>query len=174
MQMGGTTGASALRVPIEAPDRQSEGDDKERCRNISNLNTANSILDLRRSLLELNSWKNPVFAEAHALSRAIEATLDSFAPFLENRFNGTDSYIWPMIVRTKYCGEAWQEVQIHLRKRAHGWSTRVDELCAALSLRFYSSGVNQDTGRTSMSPGPRAIHHGTHVRSIWNGGCRIA
>ncbi|WYZ35492.1 hypothetical protein EsH8_X_000139 [Colletotrichum jinshuiense] len=151
IQTGTTTGLIATSVMTQALNNQSPEECEERGHQISDLNSANSILDLRRSLGELGNWQSPVVTEARILCQAVEATMEFFAPFFKEKPTG-GSFVWSMAVKTKYNGEVLQNIDFHIDQKPEGWRARIDELDAALSLWLYSARVEHEERSAIQHP----------------------
>ncbi|KAK2741063.1 hypothetical protein CKAH01_18545 [Colletotrichum kahawae] len=102
---------------------------------VKNFKTNEGILELRRSLGELGNWKGPAYAEALSLSRAIEAVIDTFAPYLRDIGDVKDCH-WTVEALGSYGGP--DPIKFHIDKTPEGWQARTDELDSALSLWLYS------------------------------------
>ncbi|KAF6808491.1 ankyrin repeat protein [Colletotrichum sojae] len=137
--------------------------DQEQYHQVDGLHTAQSILDLRRYLGELGNWKSPVFAEAVALSKAIEITMGYFEDHLKPLENGR--FTWKMQVKVGYDNKAKlgdfgaygrlsnanpEPVEFNVEKTVDGWKARIDELDAALSLWLYSIGIREEDNRAAF------------------------
>ncbi|KAH6995314.1 hypothetical protein EDB80DRAFT_689321 [Ilyonectria destructans] len=124
----------------------------QKCREVSDLSKAQSILDLRRHLGELGKWQGPALEQAFALARAIEKTMAFFMSHSGKTFNNGECLTWTLGVKN-----AWrhvygsengnndvnngviEDIVVTLRySLKEGWTAPVDELDAALSLWLYS------------------------------------
>ncbi|KAF6818641.1 ankyrin repeat protein [Colletotrichum plurivorum] len=174
------TGLPAFETRTGSIERT--GDQKIRqYRQVDGIHTAQGILNLRRYLGELGNWKSPVFAEAVALSKAIEITMGYFEDHLKNP--NTECFTWKMQVKVGYDKKAVlgylgaygrlrlsnaRRVEFNVEKKADGWKARIDELDAALSLWLYSvhssKGNRDEANRTAFPSGDDQWLRGKKVK----------
>lgn len=112
-----------------------QGFKKSKAWRVNNLRNVSGMFQLRRYLGELGNWKGPAYAEALTLSRAIEAILDTFAPYLMN-VDDKKGCIWN--VQVADAGKESEIIRFHIDWTTEGWQVRTDELDSALSLWLYS------------------------------------
>ncbi|KAF6827134.1 hypothetical protein CMUS01_09139 [Colletotrichum musicola] len=154
--------------------------DQDQYRQVDGIHTAQGVLDLRRYLGELGNWKSPVFAEAVALSKAIEITMGYFEDHLKKPKN--QCFTWTLQVKVGYDNKAKlgdfgaygrlsnaspEPVEFHVEKTESGWQARVDELDSALSLwlySVYSSKGNQKNTRAVFPSGNDDWIRGEKIR----------
>ncbi|KAF5577580.1 ankyrin repeat [Fusarium pseudocircinatum] len=146
--------AQAIEEADVRPDSASQ---KKRFQEVSGLPNANSILLLRRHLGELGNWKSPAISEALALAKAIETTMNTFAPFLKDTVKEGHNFTWTMKAKTKTDSSSpapRDTIGFNVKKTPDGWTARADELDAALSLWLYSVSLeaSQEGDSTSEFP----------------------
>ncbi|QPC71950.1 hypothetical protein HYE68_002702 [Fusarium pseudograminearum] len=90
---------------------------------------AQALLNARKSLAQLASWRGPASAEAVSLARAIECTLDAMSVCIpENPQNLT----WDL--ETRYSGPKEQKISIPISRQVTGWKVDASLIEAILSL----------------------------------------
>ncbi|KLU85217.1 hypothetical protein MAPG_04247 [Magnaporthiopsis poae ATCC 64411] len=118
---------------------------------------AHAVMEIRRDLGELAGWPGPASAEAIALARAIEVTMDAlFGNSLTNDF------FWVLPARyiqsdaQPNAQPDAQSIYFRLRRDNGTWKAYADEIDAALSLWLYSvSEHEQGEQGKQASPGSR-------------------
>ncbi|RYP04538.1 hypothetical protein DL764_004400 [Monosporascus ibericus] len=96
--------------------------------------TAHRVMRIRRDLGELTDWHGPASAEAIAVARAIEVTMDST---LGTALKGTFSRSLSTLKSSE--GSDRESIAFRVERGQNGsWKTYSDEIEAALSLWLYS------------------------------------
>ncbi|RYP91054.1 hypothetical protein DL770_002827 [Monosporascus sp. CRB-9-2] len=96
--------------------------------------TAHRVMRIRRDLGELADWHGPASAEAIALARAIEVTMDAI---FGTALNGT--FTWSLSALKSSKGSGRESIAFRLERGQNGnWKAYSDEIEAALSLWLYS------------------------------------
>uniref|UniRef100_L2G7G7 Uncharacterized protein n=1 Tax=Colletotrichum fructicola (strain Nara gc5) TaxID=1213859 RepID=L2G7G7_COLFN len=164
---------------------------------IEDLSSAQGVLDLRRSLGELGHWKGPAYAEALVLSQAIEAIMETFAPYIEG-VDGFNCCVWPVQVvgatKQAVAPEAHPRVEMSAKTAmaqpevgAHalissilrfpcGYTHRVASAkMATLLLNFLPSiVVGYETREYDIDVSKFSAHLKTNYSEIWIGGYQTA
>ncbi|RYP39998.1 hypothetical protein DL767_001932 [Monosporascus sp. MG133] len=96
--------------------------------------TAHRVMRIRRDLGELADWHGPASAEAIALARAIEVTMDAI---FGTALNGP--FTWSLSALKSSKGSDRESIAFRLERGQNGnWKAYSDEIEAALSLWLYS------------------------------------
>ncbi|KAH7318070.1 hypothetical protein B0I35DRAFT_478607 [Stachybotrys elegans] len=117
-----TGGDPDIHQPFEERKGTDEGED------VRPLSNAQRVMTIRRDLGELADWLGPATAQAVAIARSIEITMDSLFQHVPEK-----NYSWSL----KACGG--ESVKFRLDRQQNGrWKAYADEIEAALSLWLYS------------------------------------
>ncbi|KAJ2895143.1 hypothetical protein MKZ38_006860 [Zalerion maritima] len=132
----------------EIYEKLSETKDHEASEN--GTSRAHTVMNIRRDLGMLANLHGPAFAEATALKRAIEVTMDVLFGS-----SGPGSFTWSL--RVNYAGSDAQSIHFHFTRHNGKWEA-CSEIEAALSLWLFSVSDQDDIrSRTQGSHGEQNL-----------------
>ncbi|KAK4144085.1 ankyrin repeat-containing domain protein [Dichotomopilus funicola] len=120
---------------------------------------AHRAMMLRRDLGEVSDWQGPASAEAIALARAIEITMDTL---FGTEPGGNENLTWHLSTSSSSAGSS---VAFRVeRLRTGHWKAFSDELEAGLSLWLYSVANLEETPENGVG-GNQQVEHGNRRTS---------